>query len=400
MRSVEDYRQHLLGQVRPLPARLLSVSSPDVLGLILATDVVSQVALPGFDNSAMDGYAVRAADVAGAPVTLPVQGDIPAGDTRSSSMAPGTVWRIMTGAPMPSGADSVVPVELTDGGTTDVRIEQAVTLGASVRRRGGDVVPGDVVALAGTRAAPRHIPAIVSSGLAQVSVIPRPRVGVVSTGDELRPSGSTLAAGQIIDSNGPMLASLVLAHGFELGPVLTVGDDGPGTRAALQALAAEVDAIVTSGGVSAGAFEPLKLAFADEFEFSKVAMQPGKPQGFGLIDDVPVFALPGNPVSSLVSFEVFVAPALRAMAGRPAVAPVLRATVEQGWSSPPGRVQFARVVLDSDRRIVSSGGQASHIMGALAAANALAYVAADVTQVHEGDVLDVYPLAGDPAWIG
>lgn len=399
MRSVQDYRQHLLNQVRLLPARSLPVSSPELLGLVLAADVVSAAALPGFDNSAMDGYAVRAVDIADAPLSLPVEGDIPAGDSRSLMLAPGTVWRIMTGAPMPSGADCVVPVELTDGGTSTVRIEQAVSLGASVRRRGGDVVPGDVVALGGTRVAPRHLPAIVSAGLAQVPLVPRPRVGVVSTGDELRPAGSVLEPGQIIDSNGPMLASLVLAHGFELGPVLTVGDDGPTTRQALQELASQVDAVVTSGGVSAGAFEPLKLAFADEFEFSKVAMQPGKPQGFGLINGVPVFALPGNPVSSLVSFEVFVAPAARKLAGRPSVMATVRATVEQGWSAPAGRAQLARVVLDTHRRIVSSGGQASHIMGALASANALAFVPPEVTEVREGDVLDVYPLAGDPAWI-
>lgn len=399
MRSVQEYREHLLNQVQVLPTRQVSVTDPGLLGCVLASDVTSGVWLPGFDNSAMDGYAVRACDVAQAPVMLPVEGDIPAGDTRTSSLAPGTAWRIMTGAPMPDGADCVVPVELTDGGTSTVAIQQAVPPGRSIRPRGEDVEPGDVVALAGTRVAPRHIPAIVSGGYAQVSVIPKPRVGVVSTGDELRPAGSELESGQIIDSNGPMLASLVLAHGFELGPVLTVGDDGPQTRRTLQDLAAQVDAVVTSGGVSAGAFEPLKLAFADEFEFSKVAMQPGKPQGFGLIDGVPVFALPGNPVSSLVSFEVFVAPAVRKLAGRQIGVPTLRATVEQGWSAPPGRAQLARVVLDADRRIVSSGGQASHIMGALASANALAFVPPGVTEVLEGDVLDVYPLAGDPAWI-
>lgn len=399
MRSVQEYRDHLLNQVQTLPAVQMSVTDTALLGSVLSADVVSGVALPGFDNSAMDGYAVRAADVVDAPLSLPVAGDIPAGDTRSSALQPGTTWRIMTGAPMPDGADCVVPVELTDGGTQTVRIQKSVPLGRSVRRRGGDVNPGDVVALAGTRVAPRHIPAIVSSGVATVSVTPRPRVGVVSTGDELRPAGSALESGQIIDSNGPMLASLVLAHGFELGPVLTVGDDGPTTRRALQDLASQVDAVVTSGGVSAGAFEPLKLAFADEFEFSQVAMQPGKPQGFGLIEGVPVFALPGNPVSSLVSFEVFVAPAVRKLAGRPTALPTLRATVEQGWSAPAGRAQLARVVLDADRRIVSSGGQASHIMGALASANALAFVPPEVTEVREGDVLDVYPLAGDPAWI-
>lgn len=392
MRTVEQYRQHLIDRVPVLVPRSMSVLAPELLGSVLAADVVSRCALPGFDNSAMDGYAVRAADVARAPVTLPVLGDIAAGDTRHLELTAGAAWRIMTGAPMPAHADAVVQVEVTDGGTEQVRIERSVDVGTSVRGRGGDVVDGDVVALAGTVVAPWHLPAIVSTGLGDVTVRPRPRVGVVSTGDELRPAGSELQHGQIIDSNGPMLAALVAAHGFELGPVLTVGDEGPATREALTRLASQVDAIVTSGGVSAGAFEPLKLAFADEFEFVQVSMQPGKPQGFGVIDGVPVFALPGNPVSSLVSFEVFVAPALRTMAGRPAAAASVRATVQTGWSSPSGRTQFARVVLDSARRIVSSGGQASHIMGGLAAANALALVPADVTVVADGDVLEVFPL--------
>ena len=398
MRSVEDHRRHLIDQVEPLATRRIPVLAPELLGSVLAADVVARAALPGFDNSAMDGYAVRAADVAAAPVTLPVEGDIPAGDTRRTVLQPGTAWRIMTGAPMPAGADSVVQVELTDGGIRQVRIERSVAVGTAVRKRGGDVQQGDVVALAGTLVAPWHVPAIVSAGHADVDVVPRPRVGVVTTGDELLPAGSDLAYGQVIDSNGPMLASMVAAHGFTLGPVRTVGDEGPQTRAALLALAGEVDAIVTSGGVSAGAFEPLKLAFADDFEFTQVAMQPGKPQGFGMLGDVPVFCLPGNPVSSLVSFEVFVAPALRTMAGRLDAAPSVRATVQTGWTSPNGRAQFARVVLDRERRIVSSGGQASHIMGGLAAANALAFVPAEVTQVHEGDVLQVFPLIGGQTW--
>lgn len=394
MRSVEDHRRHLIDQVRPLTPCRIPVLAAELLGSVLAADVVSGAALPGFDNSAMDGYAVRAADVAAAPVTLPVSGDIPAGDTRRSELQPGTAWRIMTGAPMPAGADSVVQVELTDGGTEAVRIERSVVVGTAVRRLGGDVRQGDVVALAGTRVAPWHIPAIVSAGHVDVEVFPRPCVGVVTTGDELRSAGSDLEYGQVIDSNGPMLASLVAAHGCTVGAIRTVGDEGPQTRATLTALAGEVDAIVTSGGVSAGAFEPLKLAFADDFEFTQVAMQPGKPQGFGMLGAVPVFCLPGNPVSSLVSFEVFVAPALRRMAGRPVAAHSMRATVQTGWPSPPGRAQFARVVLDHDRRIVSSGGQASHIMGGLAHANALALVPADVAQVHEGDVLEVFPLIG------
>lgn len=402
MLTFDEYQQRVIASVRRLPARTLPTAAvSSLLGLVTAEPVRSAVALPGFTNSAMDGYAVHAADVQGAaedsPVVLPVVGDVPAGDTRSLELAQGSCWRIMTGAPLPTGADAVVQVELTDGGLERVQIRGSVAAGTAVRHRGEDVQPGDEVLPAGTLLQPRHVPVLLSVGVDQVSVIPRPRVAVVSTGDELVAPGEPAGHGQVVDSNGPMLAALALECGFEVVDVRRAGDTGDAVRAALGELAGQADVIVTSGGVSAGAFEPMKLAFegGDDFEFVQVAMQPGKPQGFGTLAGTPVFALPGNPVSSLVSFLIFVAPAARVLAGRDPVVTTVEAAVAQKWTSPPGRQQFARVVFDEDGRVVRPiGGQGSHVLGGLAGSQALAIVPAATTEVAVGETLRVIPLDG------
>lgn len=402
MLTFDEYQQRIVAAARPLPPR--SVAADDatgLLGLVMAEPLRSRVALPGFTNSAMDGYAVRAADVQGAtadsPVSLPVAGDIPAGDTRSLQLQPGTCWRIMTGAPVPDGADAIVQVELTDGATDTVAIRSAVDAGRAIRRRGEDIEPGDEVLRAGTRLLPRHVPALLSAGVPAISVIPRPRVAIVSTGDELVPPGQEPGHGQVVDSNGPMLAALATECGFEVTAVRRVGDTADEVRAVLTELVGVADVIVTSGGVSAGAFEPLKLAFEGNgnFEFVKVAMQPGKPQGFGNLEGTRVFALPGNPVSSLVSFLVFVAPAARVLAGRDPQVVTVEARVGEHWVSPPGRQQFARVVFDDDGRAIRPvGGQGSHVLGGLAGSQALAVVPTDTTEVAVGETLRVIPLEG------
>nr|WP_212755452.1 gephyrin-like molybdotransferase Glp [Flexivirga aerilata] len=401
--TYEQYQQRLVDAVPRLPAEEVAVTDPvALLGRVIATPVRSAVPLPGFTNSAMDGYAVRAADIAAAsersPVTLPVAGDIPAGDTRSLRLEPGTAWRIMTGAPVPDGADTVVQVELTDAGTEQVAIRAALPEGAAVRHAGEDVVAGDEVLPAGTLLHPRHVPVLASAGVQRISAIRRPRIAIVSTGDELVPIGGEAGHGQVVDSNGPMLAALVHEGGFELAATRRVGDTGDEVRAVLTELAADADLIVTTGGVSAGAFEPLKLAFEDsddDFDFVKVSMQPGKPQGFGMLGDTPVFALPGNPVSSLVSFLIFVAPAARTMAGRSPALPTGTARVGERWQSPPGRTQFARVVYDDEGRVVRPvGEQGSHVLGGLAGSQALAIVPGDTTEVAVGETVAVIPLAG------
>ncbi|WP_446666969.1 molybdopterin molybdotransferase MoeA [Flexivirga sp. B27] len=406
MLTFDEYQQRVVAAMRQLPPRAVDLSGAaageaDLLGLMTAQPVRTAVALPGFTNSAMDGYAVLAADVASAredaPVSLPVVGEIPAGDTRSLKLAPGSCWRIMTGAPLPEGADAVVQVELTDGGLQQVQIREAVETGRAIRHRGEDVQPGDEVVPAGVRLRPRHLPALISAGVDEVTVVPRPRVAVVSTGDELVEPGRRPGHGQVVDSNAPMLAALATECGFEVTAVRRAGDTADAVRSVLSEVAAEADLIVTSGGVSAGAFEPMKLAFegSDHFDFVKVAMQPGKPQGFGTLDGTPVFALPGNPVSSLVSFLVFVAPAGRVLAGRDPQLPTVEAAVAERWTSPPGRQQFARVVFDEDGRVVRPiGGQGSHVLGGLAGSQALAIVPADTTEVAVGETLRVIPLEG------
>lgn len=399
MLTVTAYRQRLVDAVAPPAPQRVGIDDPTaLLGLVTSEPVHSQVSLPPFTNSAMDGYAVRAADTAGAPVTLPVSGDIPAGDTRELTLEPGTALRIMTGAPVPGGADAVVQVEHTDGGTAQVRIDRETASGAAIRRAGDDITSGQLVLPAGVRIAARHLPVLVSTGVREVAVHPRPRVAVISTGDELRPPGTELEHGQIVDSNGPMLAALALESGFDVVSVGQIGDTGDAARAAVRELAGRTDAIITSGGVSAGAFEPMRLAFEGDgaLEFVKVAVQPGKPQAFGHLGGIPVFGLPGNPASALVSYVMFVAPALRAMAGRPVEIPTQRREVAAGWKpAAPDRTQVARVRVRPDGRIEQSGGPGSHLLGGLAGSDALAIVPQDVTEVATGDTLDVVSFASD-----
>jgi molybdopterin molybdotransferase len=404
--DVEEHLARILRTVRQLPPREEDLLAAQ--GAVLAEDVASPVPLPGFTNSAMDGYAVRARDVAGAttqrPVTLPVLGDIPAGSTRRLSMTAGQCWRIMTGAPVPEGADAIVPVELTDRGLERVAVTEAVPAGRHVRPEGDDVRVGDVVLHAGSLIGPRQVAVLAAVGRARVRVVPWPRVVVLSTGDELVGLGQLPGYGQVVDSNGPMIGAAVAALGAPVRRVGGVRDEVDTFTTALEEALAGADAVITTGGVSAGAYDTVKevLRTVGTVRFDAVAMQPGKPQGFGVLGEreVPVFTLPGNPVSALVSFEVFVAPALRQMAGQPGDGPTLEAVAAGEWTSPEGRTQFARVVLrrgDDDGAAYLAelaGGQGSHVLGGLAVADALAVIPAGVTRVRPGDRLTCRLLAG------
>ncbi|OZM82952.1 molybdopterin molybdenumtransferase [Pseudonocardia sp. MH-G8] len=375
-------------------------------GRVLAADVVAAVALPSFDNSAMDGYAVRAADLAGAtaaaPVELPVAADIPAGRTDVPALGPGTAHRIMTGAAVPEGADAIVPVEQTDAGLDRVRLSAAPAAGAHVRRAGEDVRAGDVVLSAGTVLGAPQIGVAAAVGCATVPVRRRPRVLVLSTGSELVAAGTPLQPGQIYESNGPMLAAAVEDAGGSAELLRFVPDDVEQFLGRLRERLADgpVDLLLTSGGVSAGAYEVVKDAFTGRgVEFVKVAMQPGGPQGAGRLTDpggVAVVTLPGNPVSSHVSFEVFVRPALRAALGHPHPdRPVVTATLSEHWTSPSGRRQFRRGVLDAVRGTVRElGGPASHLLGSLARAECLVAVPEDVTELAEGASVETWLLEG------
>ncbi|QDB78210.1 molybdopterin molybdotransferase MoeA [Georgenia wutianyii] len=396
MITVEEYQESVLARVEPLAPRRVPVAQAH--GLHLAEDVTAVLAVPPFTNSAMDGFAVRAADVSGAPVSLPVAGDVPAGTTHPVAVPPGGAVRIMTGAPLPAGADAVVPVELTDqppGAVVlppAVEVRRAVAVGAHVRSAGEDVRPGDTVLAAGTLLGATQLSAAVSAGHGELLVRPRPRVGVLATGDELCPPGTDPGPGRIPDSNSVLVAGLVREAGCEPVVLGAVGDDPERLSEVVAAALPGIDALVTSGGVSVGTKDVVKAALADRIGFTKVAMQPGKPQGFGVLDGrVPVFALPGNPVSVLVSFHVHVAPGLRRLLGLPARLPLARARAAVAWRCPAGRRQFVPVVLEDDGvdlpsvRPASAGGSASHLVASLAAAEALAVVAEDVDAVAPGD---------------
>ncbi|MEU7894153.1 gephyrin-like molybdotransferase Glp [Nonomuraea sp. NPDC049152] len=393
MKSVDAHLADILATVRTLAP--LELELERALGTTLAEEVSSPVPLPPFDNSAMDGYAVRSADVTGAPVTLPVIDDIAAGSGALRAIGPGHAVRIMTGAPLPAGADAVVPVEWTDGGTATVRVDRPVAEGHAVRRAGEDVQAGEVVLKPGTRIGAAQLGIIAGTGRRRVWVRPRPRVVVLSTGAELVEPGSPLGMGQIWDSNSFTLTAAVREAGGDGFRAGTVTDDPSVFLDQLDAQLVRADAVITSGGVSMGAYEPVKEALTPlgTVRFERVAMQPGMPQGFGVVgdDQVPIFTLPGNPVSSYVSFMLFVRPALRKMSGLPAGPPPIQtAQVLAGLRSPEGKRSFLRGVLAEDGTVVTPvHGQGSHQLAALASANCLIVVPEQVTEVPSGAAVQV-----------
>jgi molybdopterin molybdotransferase len=396
MRSVEEHQQVVTGLITP--RKPVDVAIGDALGLVLATDVVAALSLPGFDNSAMDGYAVVAEDIADAsvehPVKLPVAEDIPAGRTDPLVLEPGTAHRIMTGAPLPAGATAVIPVEATDGATDTVSIRASARPGQHVRRAGEDVTAGTTVLHAGQVLTPAALGLAAALGLGELNVVPRQRVLVMSTGSELVAPGIPLQPGQIYESNAVMLAAAVRDAGADVVTSSMTEDDVATFRAELERHARDADLIITTGGVSAGAYEVVKDALGDEVEFAKVAMQPGMPQGAGAVFGTPIITLPGNPVSALVSFEVFVRTPLRAAMGLPRPArPRLEATLLEDLTSPRGKRQFRRGVLEPNGTTVTSyGPPASHHLRWLASANCLLEIGEDVTELAAGSRVRVWDL--------
>lgn len=402
MTTVEQHLQRILDTIRPLHP----YDQPllEALGLPVAEDITAPMSLPAFDNSGMDGYAVGFRDVLDAtrdrPVHLPVVGEIAAGRAGMYAMSPGTAVRIMTGAPIPQGCSAIVPIEWTDGGLAQVKIERAPSEGQHIRYAGEDVSEGDLLLTSGTMIGPRQLGLLASVGRATVSARPRPRVVILSTGSELRDPGQQLDRDSIYDANSYLIAASARAAGAIPYRVGIVSDDPDEFAEALSDQLVRADIVVTSGGVSKGAYDVVKAVLKDSgrVTFEEIAMQPGKPQGFGVVgeDATPIFTLPGNPVSTYVSFEVFVVPALRKMMGRdPIVRKSIRALTTVGLSSIPGKRQFVRASYDVDRggaHVTPVGGHGSHLVGDLANANALIVLDEDVTAVEAGTHVQVLAL--------
>jgi molybdopterin molybdotransferase len=402
MKSVDQHLADILAGIEPIAP--LDLQLLDAHGCILAEDVVAGVDLPPFDNSSMDGYAVRVADVAGAteltPVRLPVVGDIAAGSQSAYSVQPGLSTRIMTGAPVPAGAEAVVPIEWTDQGLAGVTISRAPEPGQNIRRQGEDVRAGEVVLTEGTRLGPGQLGLLAAVGRDRVKVRPRPRVVVLSTGSELVEPGQPTTGGQIHEANSYILTTAAREAGALAFRVGIVPDDPKRLMDAIEDQLIRADLVLTSGGVSVGAYDVVKevLSRLGTVSFDQVAMQPGKPQGYGTVgpDDTPILTLPGNPVSAYVSFEAFVRPVIRRMLGvEPLQRPIVRAFAQEPMTSPEGKRQFTRGWLDVEqgRYVVRPvGGAGSHLVGDLAQSNALIVIPEDVTDVPAGGTVEVMVL--------
>ena len=437
--SVEEHLADILAAIRPLAASELSLG--DAHGLVLAEDVTAASALPSFDNSAMDGYAVRVEDVAAAsqenPVTLPVVAEVAAGDTGAYALQPGTSIRIMTGAMVPHGTEAVVPVEWTDAGRARVAIRAKVDFGASVRLAGGDAKAGEVLVTKGTRLRPMHIAVIAAAGRGTILVRPRPRVVVLSTGSELAEPGTPIIPGRIWDSNSFMIAAAAREAGCLAYRQAIVPDNPEQVLPAIEDQLVRADLLVTTGGVSMGGeYDVVKAALRKlgTIAFRKVAMQPGMPQGFGTVavpisgpasgaaedqapagllsrladrgevaeapvragehDRVPIFTLPGNPVSAYVSFQIFVRPAIGALQAYDGLGlEMIRAELTEPLRSPPGRRSFLRGVLDRPAgRVAPLTGQGSHQVATLGKANALIIVPEGTVRMAAGETADVLVL--------
>lgn len=400
MLSVEDAQEQVMAEIAVGPAE--PVPLDDALGRVLREDIAATSDMPPADNSAMDGYAVRAEDLANVPVQLRVTGDIAAGHPASGALEPGTTMRIMTGAFVPDGADTVVQVELTDGGTELVTIHKALARGAHIRRRGEDMRRGDVVLRGGTRIGPAEIAMLAAVQKTTVQVGRRPTVAILSTGDELVDVEEPLVAGKIVNTNGPLLGALVRQAGAIPRVLGIVRDTKDATIAALET-ALESDFVLSSGGVSVGAYDFVKDALEHlgaETKFWRVAMKPGKPVVLSRWRDRVIFGLPGNPVSCLVSFHLFAAPALRRAMGQEAAlhAPMVHARLDAPLRSLGDRRVYIRVHVsarDGELHAQPLASQGSGSLTSMIGANGLAIVQEGVTRV-EADVAVPVLLLSSP----
>jgi molybdopterin molybdotransferase len=402
MKSVDAHLEDVLAEVSPLGS--LDMTLADAHGCVLDENVSTTFPLPPFDNAATDGYAARSEDLVGAtaasPRVLHVVGDIAPGSTTPYTVQPGLTVRIATGAPMPPGADVVVPVQDTDGGVAQVGIRREVRAGHYIRVAGGDAPAGSPVLDAGAHLGATQIGLLAAVGRDRVVVRPRPRVVVLSTGGELVEPGQPLTVGKVPDSNSALITTAAQEAGAIAFKVGIVPDEPSVLADTLEDQLIRADVVITTGGVSSGASDVVKevLSRIGSVRFEHVAMNPGMPQGFGVVgpERTPFFGLPGNPVSAYVSFEIFVRPALRRMIGvEPLSRPTVRARLGERISSPPGLRSYLRgslTVEDGAYVVRPVGGVGSHLIAALAAANSLVVIPESVTELDAGSAVSVMML--------
>jgi molybdopterin molybdotransferase len=398
MPTFEEARRMILTNVSPLGVQRVSLL--DSLGRVMAEDMVAPWDMPGFDNSAMDGFAVRCADCLG-PVTLRITGYTPAGVAATTGLEPGCAIKIMTGAPIPLGCDAVVPVEETEESGNQVRIRGEVTARQHIRFRGEDVKSGETIISSGTIIRPPEISMLASFGKALVPIHCRPRVAILSTGDELVELGAPPDIGKIINSNALSLAAAVMEVGA-IPVILGIARDNPESHREKMAEGLKADALITSAGVSAGDRDLVRDILKEmgvEQVFWRVDMKPGGPTAFGMKDGKPVFSLPGNPVSTMVTFEEFVRPALLKMMGhRRVLKPFIKAVLQSKARKKPGKINFLRVRLSYENGAYlaySSGDQHTGILKTMLLADAIAMLPADRTEFLPGEEVDVHILSGN-----
>jgi molybdopterin molybdotransferase len=393
-----EQRRHVLERMRPLES--IELSLLEAHGSVLAEDVTAAEDVPGFANSAMDGFAVVAGDT-DVGVELTVVGEVAAGSAPDVAVRPGEAVGIMTGAPLPEGADAILPIERVDVRGGRVTVLERPEPGRHVRAAGESAKAGDVILRAGRMLRAADVGMLAAVGRSSVLAYPQPRVTVISTGDELVEPGATLGPGKIRDSNSYALTALAREAGAVSHRQMFVRDDRKALTEAFEGALVHSDMLVTSGGVSAGRYDLVKQVLADlgDVEFRKVGMKPGMPQAFGFVNEVPCFGLPGNPVSAVVSFEVFVRPAIRLLQGRTDVnRPRVTATLAETVRSPADKVEFVRVRLRRDDGVwhaEPTGEQGSGILRSVVEADGLAEVPADRTEVRAGELLTVHLLSDD-----
>lgn len=402
MRSVADFYQDCLAAVGQQPP--LDVQLVDAVSCVLAEEVEAPFDLPVADLAGCDGYAVRSADLVGAtpeqPVTLAVTEEVRAGDVDPAALVAGSAIRIASGAPVPTGADSVVALDFTDHGQARVAVRTQPAIGENIRRRAEDVARGDVVLRPGTRVGARQVALLAGVGRSRVVVRPRPRVVIISIGNEIVEPGREARPGTVFDANGHALSTAVADAGAQTFRVAAVPDERQILSTTIEDQLVRADLIVTTGGISYGSGDTVRevLGALGTVRFDNVAAWPGHILGVGTVGDgTPIFCLPGDPVSAQVCFEVYVRPALRHMQGWTVLnRPSIQASVDRSWYSPRGRREFVRVRLSGDPRsgyrAKVMGAPASLLLSALAESNALAIVPEDVTNVRTGDSLQCMVL--------